>query len=385
MALQMRKASRKRTKARIGLAGPSGAGKTMSALLVAYGITKDWNKIGMIDTEMGSGELYVGASVKGLNLVIGEYNYIRIDPPYTATKYTDAIKEMEAAGIEVVIVDSLTHAWAGSGGLLDKHGKITDASKSKNTWTAWRTVTPEHNALVDALLLSTSHIIATVRSKQEYAQTKDETTGKTVVEKLGMAPVQREGMEYEFTVFFDIDINHQAHASKDRTNVFDGLYLKLSPQAGEKYVEWMMSGKEELPQSAPPAKPVPEQIKEELAQAFEGTQAGQVVPPTPQPAPTTEAQPAPAKPATPTPPTVPPPALPQPDEKKIMPAQMKYIMTKMQNLFVKTKKCDIETVKTCVYDAFKVESMKDIKASHFNAVTNWLEEFAREQPAPDKQ
>src|SRR3990167_1497942 len=350
----MRKASRKRTKARIGFAGPSGSGKTMSSLLMAYGIVDNWDKIGLIDTEMGSGELYTGMAVKGLNLNIGEYNYIRIVPPYNASKYLDAIKEMEAAGIEVIIIDSLTHAWAGSGGLLDKHGKLTDASKSKNSWTAWRTVTPEHNALVDAILLSKSHIIATVRSKQEYAQTKDETTGRVLVEKLGMAPIQREGMEYEFTVFLDIEISHTAHASKDRTTVFDGLYFKVSPDTGKKYTEWMMSGKDEAQSPSQPELPAPaKEIKEELAQAFEKSMPE-------------EAQPTPT--ATP----------PASSDKKILPAQLKYIMTKMQSLLVKTGKCDMETAKTCLHDAFKVDSTKDIKALQFNAVSAWIDEFAKE-------
>ncbi len=391
MAL-MRKASRKRTKARIGFAGPSGAGKTMSALLTAYGLTGSWDKVGMIDTEMGSGELYVGTAVKGLNITIGEYNYIRIDPPYSATKYLDAIKEMEAAGIEAIVVDSLTHAWAGSGGLLDKHGKLTDASKSKNSWTAWRTVTPEHNALVDAMLLSKSHIIATVRSKQEYAQVKDDNTGRMVVEKLGMAPIQREGMEYEFTVFFDIDIGHTAHASKDRTTIFDGLYFKVSPDTGKKYIEWMMSGK--LEAEIAPLSPtvqtekfssVSEKIKEELAQAFTNTTA--TATPTPQPEQPPASQVAPPQQEQPQPPATPPPAQPpaQPpvappasSDKKILPAQLKYIMTKMQNLLVKPGKCDMETAKTCLHDAFKVESTKDIKASQFNAASAWIEEFAKE-------
>jgi len=387
----MRKASRKRTKARIGFAGPSGAGKTMSALLTAYGMVEDWNKIGMVDTEMGSGELYVGTAVKGLNLTIGEYNYIRIDPPYNATKYLDAIKEMEAAGIEVIIIDSLTHAWAGSGGLLDKHGRLTDASKSKNSWAAWRTVTPEHNALVDAMLLSKSHIIATVRSKQEYAQTKDEATGKVSVEKLGMAPIQREGMEYEFTVFLDIEISHIAHASKDRTTQFDGLYFKVSPETGKKYIEWMMSGKSEteIPDAVkierPPEKPQdwsgydnkPElptpakELKEELAQAFEKS--------TPETIPSAQPAQTPAQPPI-TPPVQPsvPPASPAPaGEKKLQPAQLKFIMTKIQNLFVKPGKCDMETIKTCLHDNFKVTSTKDIEASKFNLVSAWLEEFAK--------
>src|ERR1700761_305305 len=118
----VRKASRKKAKMRLGIAATAGAGKTMGALLVAYGLTGDWERVGLIDTESGSGELYVGHRVPGLNLVIGEYLYCRIDPPFTVTKYIEAQKALEAAGCGAIIHDSTTHAWAGAGGLLDKQG-----------------------------------------------------------------------------------------------------------------------------------------------------------------------------------------------------------------------------------------------------------------------
>ena len=168
MQVIIRKAQRQKAKLRLGISAPSGCGKTMGALLLAYGITHDWNKIGMIDTEEGSGELYVGNSKHGIT--IGDFNYIRIAKDFAPVNYKNAIKAFEQHGVEVIIIDSLSHAWAGAGGLLEKQGKIADASASKNSYTAWRTVTPEHNALVDAMLQSPCHIIATMRSK---VQSKD--------------------------------------------------------------------------------------------------------------------------------------------------------------------------------------------------------------------
>lgn len=225
--MAIRKAERKKAKLRLGMAAPAGGGKTYGALEIAFGIG---GKIGMIDTEHGSGDLYAH---------LGEYDIINIEAPYTVAKYLDAIKEFETAGYKTIIIDSLSHAWAGDGGLLDKQGKITD--KTGNSYAAWRTVTPDHNSLVEAMLASPCHIIATMRSKQEYVQEKNDQ-GKTIVRKLGLAPVQREGMEFEFTVVMDISTDHMASVSKDRTGLYDGKYFKLSRKTGQELAEWLELG-----------------------------------------------------------------------------------------------------------------------------------------------
>ena len=235
MTIQIRKAERSKAKLRLGMAGPSGSGKTYSSLLLGMGLGA---KVGLIDTEHGSGDLYAD---------LGDYDVISIEAPYTVQKYLEAMAAFEGAGYDVIIIDSLTHAWAGDGGLLDKQGKIAD--RSGNSYTAWRTVTPEHNQLVEAMLATRCHLIATVRAKQEYSQEKDDK-GKSVVKKLGMAPVQREGMEYEFTVFLDLDMDHVAKASKDRTSLFDGQYFKVDKKISKRLLDWLNTGKEPEPRPA---------------------------------------------------------------------------------------------------------------------------------------
>lgn len=232
----IRKAERKKAKLRLGIAAPSGAGKTYSALLMALGIG---GKVGLIDTENGSGDLYAH---------LGDYDIIPITAPYTVAKYLAAIKEFEAEGYNTVIIDSLSHAWAGDGGLLDKQGKMAD--RGTNSFAAWRTITPEHNALVESMLQSPCHIIATMRSKQEYVLEMNDK-GKQTPKKVGMAPVQREGMEYEFTVMLDVDMHHIASASKDRTSLFDGQFFKIEKTTGETLLAWLETGAEAPP--PPPA------------------------------------------------------------------------------------------------------------------------------------
>jgi hypothetical protein len=217
-------ARRSSAKLRLALLGPSGSGKTFSALKIAKGIS---GKVALIDTERGSGELYSQVT---------DYDVGQLTPPFTPTKYIEAIKAAEAAGYEIIIIDSLSHAWAGEGGVLDIHDKI---SKSvRNSFAAWREVTPQHNQLVDAMLGSSAHIIATLRSKTSYEVQNE--GNKTKVVKVGLAPVQREGLEYEFTLVLELSVEgHVASASKDRTGLFDGQYFTPSEETGKLLSTWL--------------------------------------------------------------------------------------------------------------------------------------------------
>lgn len=242
MALEFRKAQKKKSRLRLGISGPAGAGKTMSALLIAYGICMDWDKICIIDSENESGDVYENYRRNGID--IGIYNVISLKAPYTAEKYIEAIHLAEKNGMEVIIIDSLTHCWAGKGGLLEQKGLIED--KTKNGWAAWRSITPMHNALVETMLSTSCHMIATLRAKMEYVQEYNEEKKKQEVRKLGMGSIARDGMEYEFLTFFDIDTNHYATSTKDRTGMFDGKIFKPSIDTGREFWEWLESGTEEI-------------------------------------------------------------------------------------------------------------------------------------------
>lgn len=229
-AFEIHRATKHRAKLRLGMSGPAGSGKTYSALLIASGLG---GRIGMIDTEHGSGDLYADLLPEG-------YDVLSLTPPYMPARYIEAIHALEASGASTIIVDSLTHAWSGEGGSLDRQGKIAD--KSGNTWQAWRQITPEHNALVETLLQSPCHIIATMRAKTEYVQEKDERSGKQIVRKIGLAPIMRDGIEYEFTTFFELDAQHMAFVGKDRTGLFDGQIFKPDAEIGHRFLTWLNSG-----------------------------------------------------------------------------------------------------------------------------------------------
>lgn len=251
MGLQLKKAHRSKAYIKIGLSAPSGGGKTYSAFRLAKGLMEEkypkmtdeehWSKIAIVDTENGSGQLYANSSVNGIR--IGEYNAITLDPPFDADKYTQAIELCEQAGMEVCIIDSTTHLWSGTGGLLEQQSNV--AKRTGNSYTAWRDITPQHNRFVESMLQSPMHIIATMRAKQEYAVDKDDKTGKVTVRKLGLEPEQRKGMEYEFTIFFELDANHTALGAKDRTSLFDQKFFTITEDTGRTIMKWLEGGTDE--------------------------------------------------------------------------------------------------------------------------------------------
>jgi hypothetical protein len=225
--MNISKASRKKAKMRLTISGPSGSGKTYSALLVAYGLTGNLSKVCVIDTENSSAELYAH---------LGDYSTIQLAAPFVPEKFIDAIKLCEQAEIETIIIDSASHEWDGLGGILDIHASIPG-----NSFTAWSKVTPRHNAFIQTMLQSSCHIITTVRSKTEYVLS--DKNGKQVPEKVGMKGIQKDGFEYDATLAFELNINHTAQVSKDRTGLFIGKHdFVLAPEVGRKIKQWCEEG-----------------------------------------------------------------------------------------------------------------------------------------------
>lgn len=223
--MELKKASRKQAKLKIGLSWPSWSWKTMSALKLARWLASDWDKIAIIDTENWSGELYSN---------LWEYNAVTL-LEYKPSDYINAIELCEKAWIEVIVIDSITHEWKY---LLDQVEKLTQASSSKNSYTVWGKITPHHDKFIQAILQSKCHIITTVRSKQDYDMWKNDKWYTTVT-KVWMKQETRDWFEYELTLSFDISINHTAVASKDRTNLFnDNIWFVIDENTWKKLKEW---------------------------------------------------------------------------------------------------------------------------------------------------
>lgn len=226
--MKLNKAKRHQVKLRIGLSGASGFGKTYSALLLAYGMTNDWNKIAIIDTENNSASLYSH---------LGDFNVLVLTEPYQPERYIKAIETCEEAGMEVIIIDSITHEWSGKGGCLEIHEKLGGRFQD------WAKVSPRHQAFIDKILNSKCHIITSVRRKTDYSMDAD-MNGKTRVVKHGTKEETRTGFEYELTVNFElINDKHLASASKDRTGLFmNKPEFIVNSATGRRLLEWCNEG-----------------------------------------------------------------------------------------------------------------------------------------------
>lgn len=237
MAIQ--EVQRKSAKMRVAMIGPSGAGKTLSALYLAYGVTQDWKKIVLIDTEHGRGQFYGNRE----DLDTGRFLYAELAPPFTAERYISLTKEaQQAVGMDgVVIVDSFSHAWEGEGGVLEYKEQV-EQSTTKTSFSAWNDAGKKQNMLINSLLSLDCHVIVTMRTKMAYAMEVNER-GKTVPVKVGLAPVQRENAEYEFDLAFNIARNHIASVSKD-TTFLDSWTGIITSELGEKIHKWLAEGKE---------------------------------------------------------------------------------------------------------------------------------------------
>lgn len=228
--MELRKASRKQVKLRLNISAPSGAGKTYSALLMAKGLAKDWNKIAVIDTENESASLYSN---------LGDFNVINLTE-YSPEKYIQAVNTCVDAGMEVIILDSTTHEWAT---LIEENELLAQSKFRGNTWSAWSQTTPRHDRFIQAVLQCKAHVITCTRSKMETIMGDDKK-----VKKVGMKDVQREGWEYELTVSLNIDRDtHMAIPSKDRTNLFEGKNpFIITEDTGKLIADWCNSGESEL-------------------------------------------------------------------------------------------------------------------------------------------
>jgi len=255
---EIRRAERKQARLRLAVCAASGGGKTWTSLELAFGIVDELldrkvlagtaeGKIGMIDTERRSGQLYAH---------LGAYDTIDLGPPYTVERYVGAMQALERAGCAVIILDSISHAWAGAGGVL----ALLDRFEDRQRFSAFgSTVNPAQDEFVDAMLRSPCHVIATMRSKTAWVlEDKQTRSGSTVKapRRIGLAPVQRPGIEYEFTTLVDLDTDtHRASVVKNRCPVFQDWAPKvLTREHGRLLARWLLEG---APEPAVPVSGTP--------------------------------------------------------------------------------------------------------------------------------
>lgn len=199
--------------------GPSGAGKTWGALTLAKGM--GCKRIALLDTENKSASLYAD------RIAFDVAPMTHFNPNHGI----EVIRAVAEAKYDVLIIDSLSHFWIGPGGILQTKEKVDAQGGGKSGFANWAKLTPVWDSLIREIVNAPMHVICTMRSKQSHAQEKDESTGRTVVRKLGLEPQIRDGVEYEFDVVLDINRDHTFTAAKDRLGVFktEALGVAHSP------------------------------------------------------------------------------------------------------------------------------------------------------------
>ncbi|TQR28351.1 hypothetical protein C7Y47_22180 [Lysinibacillus sphaericus] len=242
--MQVTDSVREKQKALVGFIGPSGAGKTVGAILTAYGMMREaypdlseqevWKKIGVADTEHKRSMLYVDQQFSGVR--IGSFKHINFEPPYTTERYLQALLMLKNAGVEVVVFDSLSHNWNGDGGILEQHGNMTG-----NSFQNWNKMNKHVTDMIKALSSNDIHILATMRTKNEYVMELNDK-GKQQPRKIGTKPVQKDDMEYEFMLNFSVDMDHLAIATKDNTNLFEDEEIQLNEEVGRKLYRYLELG-----------------------------------------------------------------------------------------------------------------------------------------------
>lgn len=237
------KATRTKARLRLGLEGPAGSGKSYTALRIGMALLAKGERLAMIDTERGSGLLYADDD----NPDGGEFDFDHLDlsewrGKYSPANYIKAIKAAADAGYPVLIIDGISHGWEGEGGVLDIVDKAASRSRG-NSYVAWREGTPAQNSLVDAFLSYPGHVICTLRTKVEYVLEED-SRGKKVPKKVGMKPIQREGMDYEFTVVGDLEVHtNKLIIGKTRcSDLAGGVFDKAGADVAEILLEWLNKG-----------------------------------------------------------------------------------------------------------------------------------------------
>jgi hypothetical protein len=236
-----KKATKSQAKLRAAIFGPSGAGKTFSSLRVAAGLAGG-KPIAVIDTERGSASKYADRF---------QFDVLELEDQ-SIDGYVAAIREAAQAGYAVLVIDSLSHGWQT---LLEEVEKLAKAKYRGNTWSAWSEGTPLQRRLVQAILGFPGHVIATMRSKTEW--TTVDNNGRKTPQRVGLAPEQGKGVEYEFDLLVEISTEHIANVIKDRTGRFqDKLLEKPGEDFGRELAEWLSDGEPPAAKPQPAAEPL---------------------------------------------------------------------------------------------------------------------------------
>lgn len=180
----------------IGLMGPSGGGKTFSALRLATGIQAvRGGDIFVIDTEARRSLHYADRF---------KFRHIDFKAPFGPLDYLAAIEHCVSHGAGVIIVDSMSHEHEGPGGVLERHTAELDrmagqdyARRDKMNLVAWAAPKAERRRLINTILQKNTNFVFCFRAKEKVKPVK--RNGKSEIENQGWMPIAGEEFIYEQT------------------------------------------------------------------------------------------------------------------------------------------------------------------------------------------
>lgn len=245
---QFRRAVRENVPLLIGLAGGTGSGKTYSAMLLAKGLSGG-KPFAVIDTEAGRAKHYADQF---------QFDHGDLGPPFRPGRYLEAIAAADGAGYPVIVVDSMSHEYAGDGGILDWHEEelqrlAGDDWKRREslTFAAWVKPKTEHKRLVSRLLQIRAHLILCFRAEEKIEIVKRDGKTEVVPKKHGSGfegwlPVTEKNLPYELTTSLlltadapgipkpiKLQAQHRAFCPPDKP---------ISEEAGRALAEWSRGG-----------------------------------------------------------------------------------------------------------------------------------------------
>ena len=259
-----RKAVKYDAKLRLAVCGPSGSGKTYTLLKLAIELG---GPVALIDTERGSASKYAD---------LFEFDVLELES-YDPARLIEIIDRAADAGYRVLCIDSLSHFWNGKDGELDRVDRAARRMQNPNSFAAWKEITPLHNALIDKIVSAPLHILASMRAKTEWILDRDERTGKTVPRKVGLAPVMRDGIEYEFDVCGDMDQENTLIITKTRCpKLAAGVFPKPGKELADLLKEWLGGAEVERVEPVPTSETPVGSAEPNKDRALNGTANGAV-------------------------------------------------------------------------------------------------------------
>ena len=250
MSYTFRRAVREKVPLIIGLSGGTGSGKTFSAMRLAKGMSGG-KPFCVIDTENGRASHYADQFT---------FDVLDLRAPFSPDAYAEAIAAADKAGYPVIVVDSMSHVWAGEGGVLDWQETELDRMAGDD-WkrregckmAAWIKPKMAHKHMMQTLLQVKAYLLLCFRAEEKIEMVrvdgKMEVRKKdTLIGKDGWVPICEKNVPFEATCSFLLlasnpGIPHPIKLQEQHKFCFKPN-APIDEFSGEQLAKWAIGGKD---------------------------------------------------------------------------------------------------------------------------------------------